>query len=60
MSTYWVNFIATGNPNGKGVPHWPAYTIEQKKIMVFDVEPQAKALPDSAALEFVLRRTSNK
>jgi para-nitrobenzyl esterase len=29
MSSYWVNFAATGNPNGKGLPEWPAYN--QKK-----------------------------
>jgi para-nitrobenzyl esterase len=25
MSTYWVNFINTGDPSGKGLPQWPAY-----------------------------------
>jgi para-nitrobenzyl esterase len=25
MSTYWVNFATTGNPNGKGLVTWPAY-----------------------------------
>ncbi|HEV7220627.1 MAG TPA: carboxylesterase family protein [Terriglobales bacterium] len=24
MSSYWVNFIKNGNPNGDGLPEWPA------------------------------------
>jgi para-nitrobenzyl esterase len=24
MSFYWANFAATGDPNGKGLPHWSA------------------------------------
>jgi para-nitrobenzyl esterase len=23
MSSYWVNFITKGDPNGKGLPQWP-------------------------------------
>jgi len=26
MSGYWVNFVKSGNPNGPGLPPWPAYT----------------------------------
>ena len=25
VRTYWTNFAKTGNPNGHGVPQWPAY-----------------------------------
>jgi para-nitrobenzyl esterase len=34
MSSYWVNFAATGNPNGKGLPEWPAYSEKAGQAMV--------------------------
>lgn len=27
-TSYWVNYFATGNPNGVGLPSWPACTVE--------------------------------
>ena len=32
MSSYWVNFVKTGDPNGKGLPEWRAYS-ERKEVM---------------------------
>jgi para-nitrobenzyl esterase len=25
-ATYWANFVKTGNPNGAGLPQWPAFS----------------------------------
>lgn len=35
MSGYWVNFATTGNPNGPGLPEWPAYGVEKEAFMEF-------------------------
>jgi para-nitrobenzyl esterase len=32
MSSYWVNFAATGDPNGGGVPRWPAFRGETGQV----------------------------
>jgi para-nitrobenzyl esterase len=32
-STYWVNFAKSGNPNGPGLPDWPAYTGSDDAVM---------------------------
>ena len=36
MSTAWVSFARTGNPNHSGLPNWPAYTPETRRTMYFD------------------------
>jgi para-nitrobenzyl esterase len=53
ISSYWVNFIRTGNPNKSGLPTWPAYHARDKQAMVLDLTPGAKPLPDQASLDFL-------
>ncbi|MRW91456.1 carboxylesterase family protein [Duganella sp. FT80W] len=33
MSSYWANIIKTGNPNGAGLPQWPAYDAGAASVM---------------------------
>jgi para-nitrobenzyl esterase len=45
MQAYFVNFIKTGNPNGAGLPEWPAYQAgDNYRIMRIDAE--SHALPE--------------
>jgi para-nitrobenzyl esterase len=36
MSNYWVNFARSGNPNGQGMPVWPAFNIDGKVMYLGD------------------------
>jgi para-nitrobenzyl esterase len=43
MHAYFVNFIKTGNPNGPGLPNWPAYAPDTNYLrMRIDVTSQAE------------------
>jgi len=33
ISSYWVNFARSGNPNGPGLPPWPAFTNGDSKVL---------------------------
>ena len=36
MSSYWVNFAATGNPNGEGLPDWPQFATTTPRVLYLD------------------------
>jgi para-nitrobenzyl esterase len=55
MSSYWVNFATSGNPNGPGLPAWPAYNSNGNQLMILGDKPAAQSLPDKAALDFMLK-----
>jgi carboxylesterase 2 len=49
MSEYWANFIKTGNPNGQGLPHFPATSTKAKQVMWLGDSTGASYLTTSAA-----------
>ncbi len=54
LATYWANFIKTGNPNGNGLPRWPAFSAPNDSIIQLDTVIRARPLPDRAALSFLV------
>ncbi|RYZ31416.1 MAG: carboxylesterase family protein, partial [Sphingobacteriales bacterium] len=42
MLEYFANFVKTGNPNGKGLPKWPAVSPNETEVMIIDVNTRAE------------------
>ena len=53
ISSYWINFAKTGDPNGKGLPLWPRYDNRKNMVMIFSEQPRAEKLPNKEALDFL-------
>lgn len=54
MMRYWVQFAETGNPNGEGRPHWPAYG-DDETLLVLDGEIVTGGWPRSEGLDLLDR-----
>lgn len=48
MSETFAAFARTGNPNVKGYPHWPAYTLAKRETFIYDIPPRVESDPHKA------------
>jgi carboxylesterase type B len=46
MATYWTNFAKKGNPNGAGLPQWPAFSEREATVMYLDSQPHTGPVPN--------------
>jgi para-nitrobenzyl esterase len=52
MRTYWTNFAKTGDPNGAGLPNWPAYSAATPETLHIESgNTQAGPIVDEAGLK---------
>jgi para-nitrobenzyl esterase len=53
MSTAWVSFARTGNPNHSGMPHWPTYSTETRETMIFNDPCSVRNDPEGKGLKII-------
>lgn len=53
VSSMWVNFARSGDPNGAGLPQWPAYDANSDRLMNFSDAPKAEKAPYEDKLNFI-------
>ncbi|MGA8672037.1 MAG: carboxylesterase family protein [Terracidiphilus sp.] len=51
MMTYWTNFAKYGDPNGKGMPRWPAFNDQHPELMYFSGTAHTGPLPNEEGLK---------
>ena len=62
MSSYWVNFVKTGDPNGcdtigEPLPEWKAFSSENEFLMEFADKPKESGVKENEVLKLRLRHT---
>jgi para-nitrobenzyl esterase len=51
IRAYWINFARKGDPNGPGLPQWPAFTENDQKVLFFNTKASAKPIPNLEKLK---------
>jgi para-nitrobenzyl esterase len=51
ISSAWVQFARTGNPNHGGLPSWPAFDVGPRSTMIFDDTCAVRSDPDGEELK---------
>lgn len=51
MATYWTNFAKRGDPNGEGVPAWPAFSAAKPVVMYLRQPPHTGPVPSAEGLK---------
>jgi len=51
MGTYWTNFAKYGDPNGQGVPAWPAFSDKKPAVMYLGPTPHVGPVPSAKSLK---------
>jgi para-nitrobenzyl esterase len=52
ITSYWVNFAATGNPNGGSLTKWPAYNAKDDQALEFGDQIAVRSEINKAGLDF--------
>jgi para-nitrobenzyl esterase len=55
MADAWVRFAKTGNPNGGGLPQWPAYHSPDYRLLDFGDATTVRSNAGSPEVEFFQR-----
>ncbi len=53
MSSAWINFAKTGNPNTNNLPEWNPFTMDNGATMLFDTKCELKNNHDKELIEMV-------